>query len=246
MKVLVVGSGGREHAICWKLRQSPQLEELYCAPGNPGIGEIAQLVPIADDEIQNLADFASEMKIDLTVVGPELPLTLGIVDEFRERDLPIFGPTQDAAELEGSKVFSKEFMRRHGIPTADFLVTHDLKETRKAIAEIGYPLVLKADGLAAGKGVLIVRDRAEAKAALGVFFEDRRFGRAGDRLVVEECLEGEEVSFIVLSDGKHMLSFASSKDYKRIGEDDTGPNTGGMGAHSAAVVLSKDDAAMVR
>lgn len=245
MKVLVVGSGGREHAICWKLRQSPHLSELYCAPGNPGIGEIADRVPIAVDEIQNLADFAAEMKVDLTVIGPELPLTLGIVDQFQERGLAVFGPNRDAAILEGSKVFAKEFMRRHAIPTADFEVVQDLEEARDAINNIGLPLVMKADGLAAGKGVLIVRNDAEAQQALKVFFEDRQFGQAGDRVVVEECLQGEEVSFIVLSDGKRLLTFASSKDYKRIGEDDTGLNTGGMGAHSPSVVLSKEDAARV-
>jgi phosphoribosylamine--glycine ligase len=245
LKVLVVGSGGREHALCWKLRQSPLLEELYCAPGNPGIGEIADLVPIAVDEIQNLADFAVEMKIDLTIVGPELPLTLGIVDQFEELGLRIFGPSRQAAILEGSKVFAKEFMRRHGIPTADFEVVHDAEEAREAMRRLGLPLVMKADGLAAGKGVLIVRDDTDAEEALKVFFEDRQFGGAGDRVVVEECLDGEEVSFIVLSDGKHMLTFASSKDYKRIGEDDTGPNTGGMGAHSPSVVLSKEEGTQI-
>lgn len=242
MKVLVIGSGGREHALCWKLRQSEVLEELYCAPGNPGIGEIADLVPIAADEIQKLVDFATELKIDLTVVGPELPLTLGIADEFAERGLALFGPSAQAAELEGSKVFAKEFMHRRGIPTGDFQVTHDAGETRKAAARFGFPVVLKADGLAAGKGVLIAHDKKEAKEAIKTFFEDRRFGRAGDRVVVEEFLEGEELSFIALSDGERLLNFATSKDYKRIGENDTGLNTGGMGAHSPAGVLSKDEA----
>jgi phosphoribosylamine--glycine ligase len=245
MRVLVVGSGGREHALCWKLRQSPLLTELYCAPGNPGIAEVADLVPIAPDEIQKLADFAQEMTIDLTVVGPELPLTLGLADELDERGLAVFGPRQGAAELEGSKVFAKEFMARHGIPTAAFQVVHDVNEAREAIKEFGFPVVLKADGLAAGKGVLIVADRGEADAALKMLFEDRRFGRAADRVVVEECLEGEELSFIALSDGEHLLSFATSKDYKRIGEDDTGPNTGGMGAHSPSGVLSGESASSV-
>jgi phosphoribosylamine--glycine ligase len=245
MRVLVVGSGGREHALCWKLRQSPLLTELYCAPGNPGIAEVADLVPIAPDEIQKLADFAQEMTIDLTVVGPELPLTLGLADELDERGLAVFGPRQGAAELEGSKVFAKEFMARHGIPTAAFQVVHDVNEAREALKEFGFPVVLKADGLAAGKGVLIVADRGEADAALKMLFEDRRFGRAADRVVVEECLEGEELSFIALSDGEHLLSFATSKDYKRIGEDDTGPNTGGMGAHSPSGVLSGESASSV-
>jgi len=245
MKVLVVGSGGREHAICWKLKESPLLEELYCAPGNPGIGSIADLVPIEADEIQNLRDFALEMKIDLTVVGPELPLALGIVDEFEEKDLTIFGPSRQAALLESSKVFAKEFMRRHGIPTADFEIVHDGEEARDAVERIGLPLVMKADGLAAGKGVLIVRSDEDLETALQIFFTDRKFGSAGDRVVIEECLEGEEVSVIVLSDGRHILPLASSKDYKRIGEGDTGLNTGGMGAHSPSVVLSKEEGSQV-
>ena len=245
MRVLVVGSGGREHSLCWKLRQSPLLTELYCAPGNPGIAEEADLVPIAVDEIQKLADFAADMKIDLTVVGPELPLTLGLADEFAQRGLPVFGPSLRAAELEGSKVFAKEFMRRNGIPTAAFEVVHDAQEAREALSRFGFPVVLKADGLAAGKGVLIVSDQAEAEEAIKVLFKERRFGSAADRVIVEECLEGEELSFIALSDGEHMLTFASSKDYKRIGEDDTGPNTGGMGAHSPAGVLSSEQGAAV-
>jgi len=245
MRVLVVGSGGREHALCWKLRQSPLLEELYCAPGNPGIAEVADLVPIAPDEIQNLTDFAQEMNIDLTVVGPELPLTLGLADALDERGLAVFGPRQRAAELEGSKVFAKEFMARHAIPTAAFQVVHDANEARKAMASFGMPVVLKADGLAAGKGVLIVGDQEEADAALKMLFEDRRFGRAADRVVVEECLEGEELSFIALSDGERLLNFATSKDYKRIGENDTGPNTGGMGAHSPSGVVSAENASSV-
>ena len=245
MRVLVIGSGGREHALCWKLRQSPEVEELYCAPGNPGIAEIADLVPIAVDEIQKLVDFAADMKIDLTVVGPELPLTLGIVDEFAERGLAVFGPTRQAAELEGSKVFAKEFMRRHGIPTAAFEVVHDAQEAREAVSRFGYPVVFKADGLAAGKGVLIVNDEPEAEEAIQILFQERRFGSASDLVVVEECLEGEELSFIALSDGKRALTFASSKDYKRIGEDDTGPNTGGMGAHSPAGVLTPELGAQI-
>ncbi len=245
MRVLVVGSGGREHALCWKLRQSPLLSELYCAPGNPGIAEEADLVSVAPDEIQNLADFAADLKIDLTVVGPEMPLTLGLADEFAQRGLPVFGPSLRAAELEGSKVFAKEFMRRHGIPTAAFEVVHDAQEAREAVFRFGFPVVLKADGLAAGKGVLIVSDQQEADEAMEQLFQERRFGSASDRVVVEECLEGEEVSFIALSDGEHLLTFASSKDYKRIGEDDTGPNTGGMGAHSPAGVLSGEQGAAV-
>jgi len=245
MRVLVVGSGGREHALCWKLRQSPMLDELYCAPGNPGIAEEADLVSIAVDEIQKLADFAVDLKIDLTIVGPELPLTLGLVDEFEQRGLAVFGPSRMAAELEGSKVFAKEFMRRHGIPTGAFEVVHDAQEAREALSRFGFPVVLKADGLAAGKGVLIVSDQQQAEEAIQILFQERRFGSAADRVIIEECLEGEELSFIALSDGERLLTFASSKDYKRIGEDDTGPNTGGMGAHSPASVLTSEQGAMM-
>ncbi len=242
MKVLVVGGGGREHAICWKIAQSPQLEELYCAPGNPGINSLAIPVPVAPDEIVRLAEFALEKGIDLTVVGPEVPLWLGIVDEFNSRGLRIFGPRRAAAELEASKVFAKEFMDRHGIPTAPFRIAHSAEEAREAAKELGLPVVLKADGLAAGKGVFIVRSRGELQEALSVFFDERRFGAGADRVVVESCLEGEEVSFMVLCDGRHLLPLASAKDYKRIGEGDQGPNTGGMGSHTPSIVLSADEA----
>jgi len=238
MKVLLVGSGGREHALAWKLRQSPRITDLFCAPGNPGIAPLADLVPIGVDEIQNLADFASELRVDLTVVGPELPLTLGIVDEFAQRGLPIFGPNRRAAELEGSKVFAKEFMKRHSIPTGGFTVVHGAEEARAAARRFGFPVVLKADGLAAGKGVLIPKTKEELDEALAVFFEERRFGTAGERVVVEEHLEGEEVSFMALSDGERVLPLATSKDYKRFQDFDEGPNTGGMGAHSPSGVLS--------
>lgn len=237
MRVLVIGSGGREHALCWKLRQSPLLEELYCARGNPGIAQVADPVPIPEDEIHQLADFAADLKIDLTVVGPELPLTLGIVDEFTSRGLPIFGPRRQAAELEGSKVFAKEFMKRHGIPTADFEIAHSAEDARRAAKRFGFPVVLKSDGLAAGKGVLIPSGREELDAALSIFFEERRFGTAAERIVVEECVAGEEISFISLCDGEHVLPVATTKDYKRLEDDDQGPNTGGMGAHSPAGVL---------
>ena len=245
MKVLVVGSGGREHALCWKLRQSPELSELFCAPGNPGIAELADLVPLSADEVHRLADFAQELGVDLTVVGPELPLTLGIADEFRQRGLPVFGPSREAAELEGSKVFAKRFMKRHGIPTAEFEVAHSRSEAETAAKSIGFPLVLKADGLAAGKGVVVCRDRGELVEALDVFFQERRFGTAGERVLVERCLEGEEVSFIVLVDGSRVLPLVTSKDYKQLGEGDTGPNTGGMGAHSPSLLVDKKDAAEI-
>lgn len=243
MKVLVIGSGGREHAICWKLSKSPLLDELYCAPGNPGTSRLADSVPIAADEVQELADFAGTLKIDLTVVGPELPLTLGIVDEFRLRGLNIFGPRQQAAEIEGSKVFAKQFMERHGIPTAEFEIAHDAGEARRAAERFEGQYVLKADGLAAGKGVIIPGDEDELEQALAMFFEERRFGSSARRVVVERRLEGEEISLISLSDGRRLLPLATSKDYKRIGDGDRGPNTGGMGAHSPSVVISEAEAA---
>ena len=245
MRVLVVGAGGREHALCWKLRQSPLLRELYCAPGNPGIASVADRLPLAAEEVQRLADFAGEMKIDLTVVGPELPLTLGIADEFANRGLAIFGPTQRAAEIEGSKVFAKQFMERQGIPTAPFAVVGDAAAARAEAARFGYPVVLKADGLAAGKGVLIVADEAELEEAVRVLFEERRFGTSAERVVVESFLTGDEVSFMALCDGERVLPLATARDYKRIGDGDTGPNTGGMGAHSPSGGLSAEAAAEV-
>ncbi len=245
MKVLVIGGGAREHALCWKLRESPLLRDLYCAPGNPGIGEIADLVPLAADEVHRLADFASEMRIDLTVIGPELPLTLGLADELAARGLAVFGPTQRAAEIEGSKVFAKQFMERHGIPTAPFVVVHGAEEASAARGRFGWPAVLKADGLAAGKGVVIAQDAAEFDAAVQAVFEERRFGTSGERLIIEEFLEGEEVSFMALCDGTRVLPLPLAKDYKRIGNGDTGPNTGGMGSHSPAGVLPAETAAAI-
>jgi phosphoribosylamine---glycine ligase len=245
MKVLVIGGGGREHALCWRLRKGSPGVELYCAPGSAGIAQVADVVPIATDEVHELADFARDLEIDLTVVGPELPLALGVVDEFQNRGLPIFGPRQSAAQLESSKVFAKEFMRRHDIPTGDFEVVHDAEQAREAAIRFGLPVVLKADGLAAGKGVLLVHDEDELDEGIAAFFEQRRFGASGDRVVVEEYLEGEEVSFIGLSDGKRLLPLATSKDYKRIGEGDVGPNTGGMGAHSPSGVADAETSALV-
>jgi phosphoribosylamine--glycine ligase len=245
MKVLVIGAGGREHALCWKLRQSPLLTELYCAPGNPGIAGVADLVPIAAEEIQKLADFATDLRIDLTVVGPELPLTLGLVDEFKARGLAVFGPTRLAAELEASKVFAKQFMERHGIPTARFTIAHDAAEARRAARELGFPVVLKADGLAAGKGVILPQDEGELEEALRLFFDERRFGASAERVVVEEFLAGDEVSFMALSDGERLLPLATARDYKRVGDDDSGPNTGGMGAHSPSFGLGAGTAGEV-
>jgi phosphoribosylamine---glycine ligase len=230
VRVLVVGGGAREHAIAWKLARSGEIEELYAAPGNPGIAGVAHCVPIAADSTVELAEFAASLRVDLTVVGPELPLVLGVADEFERRGLSIAGPSRSAAELEGSKVFTKAFCDRHGIPTGRARVVHDRHEAAVALKEIGVPAVLKADGLAAGKGVLVCRSRGEIDAALVRFFEDRAFGAAGDRVLVEEFLAGEEVSFMALTDGNTVLPLAAARDYKRLSDGDEGPNTGGMGA----------------
>jgi phosphoribosylamine--glycine ligase len=245
MRVLVVGGGGREHALCWKLKQSPELTELFCAPGNPGIAKIAACLPKGADEIHALADFAQEARIDLTIVGPELPLTLGIADEFASRGLALFGPTRAAAELEGSKAFTKRFLDRHAIPTAEFRLARDRPEAERAVQEFGIPVVLKADGLAAGKGVVVATERAEVDAALSAFFDSRRFGAAGDVVVVERFLVGEEVSLLALADGERLLPLATARDYKRLLDGDRGPNTGGMGAHSPSGVLDGRNAAEV-
>jgi phosphoribosylamine---glycine ligase len=245
MRVLVVGQGAREHALCWKLKQSPLVRELYAAPGNAGISAVADCVQIGVADIIELADFAEQLKMDLTIVGPELPLTLGIVDEFQKRGLPIFGPTLLAAELEGSKVFSKEFMRKYAIPTARATACSSVDEAKAALKEMGFPAVLKIDGLAAGKGVVIVNSKAEADDYLRTVFEEKKFGNAATRILVEEFLTGEEVSFMVITDGKKSLPLAPAKDYKKAFDGDEGPNTGGMGAHSPAVVLSGETAAEI-
>ena len=232
MRVLVVGQGGREHALCWKLKQSPLVKEIYAAPGNAGIAQVADCVPIGVADIIELADFADKLKIDLTVVGPELPLTLGIVDEFQKRGLPIFGPTRLAAELEGSKVFSKEFMRKYAIPTAEAAACSSVDEAKAALKTFKFPAVIKVDGLASGKGVVIVNSQAEADDYLRLVFEEKRFGNAATRILIEEFLTGEEVSFMVISDGKKSVPLAPAKDYKKAFDGETGPNTGGMGAYS--------------
>jgi len=242
MRVLVVGQGAREHAICWKLRQSPRVKEIYAAPGNAGIAQVADCVGIGVADIIELADFAEKLKMDLTVVGPELPLTLGIVDEFQKRGLPIFGPSRLAAELEGSKVFSKEFMHKYEIPTAEAVVCSSTDEAKAALKKTKYPAVIKVEGLAAGKGVVIVQSLKEAAEYFHLVFEVKKFGNAANRILVEEYLEGEEVSFMVITDGKKFVPLAPAKDYKKANDGDTGPNTGGMGAHSPAVVLNGDTA----
>lgn len=245
MRVLVVGQGAREHAIAWKLRQSPLVREVYAAPGNAGIADSADCVNIGVADIIELADFAEKLKMDLTIVGPELPLTLGIVDEFQKRGLAIFGPTSLAAELEGSKAFSKEFMRKYGIPTGDARICSSTDEAKAALKDFGYPSVIKVDGLASGKGVVIVNSKAEAEEYLRLVFEEKKFGNAANRILVEEFLTGEEISFMALTDGKKFVSLAPAKDYKKAFDGETGPNTGGMGAHSPAVVLSGETAAEI-
>ncbi len=236
MKVLVVGSGAREHAIVHALRRSPSVAEVFAAPGNPGIAAAADVLPIAADEIASLAEAAEDLHIDLTVVGPELPLAMGIGDEFAKRGLRLFGPNRAAAEIEASKVFAKEFCLRHGIPTAASRVVETEDEARKAVSNMGLPIVLKADGLAAGKGVIIVTTNDELDEAMHVYFSEKRFGSAGRRVLVEELLTGEELSYMVVSDGTRFVPLATSHDYKRAHDGNRGPNTGGMGSHSPAVL----------
>jgi len=237
MRVFVLGSGAREHALVHALRRSQGVSEVFAAPGNPGIAQAADLLPVAADDLPSVAEAAADLRIDLTIVGPELPLAMGIGDEFDRRGLRLFGPHRAAAELEASKVFAKEFCQRHGIPTAKAEVVRSRDEAVVAARGFGLPVVFKADGLAAGKGVLIVRTEDDLEQALDTFYEQRRFGDAADRVLVEECLEGEEVSYMVISDGTRVVPIATSHDYKRAGEGNTGPNTGGMGAHSPALVI---------
>ncbi|MEP0827062.1 MAG: phosphoribosylamine--glycine ligase [bacterium] len=231
MKILVVGGGGREHAIIWKLKQSSLVSKIFAAPGNAGISLIAESVDIKADNINGLADFARKNSIDLTVVGPELPLTLGIVDEFNRRDLRIFGPTQLAAEIEGSKAFAKEFMRKYHIPTASYKIFSDLTEATKFVKSAAFPVVIKASGLAAGKGVVIAHNQEEAVQAVERMMVQKVFGEAGASIVVENFLEGQEVSVMAFTDGKTVKMMLPSQDHKRVGDGDTGPNTGGMGAY---------------
>ncbi len=238
MKVLVIGGGGREHALCWGLSQSNRVENIYCAPGNAGISDIAECIDIKAEDIDSLIDFARYEWIDLTVVGPEAPLSLGIADAFEREGLKIFGPSKAAAQIEGSKVFSKNFMRRYGIPTAEYKTFTSYLHAEEYIRLKGAPIVIKADGLAAGKGVIVAKRVEEALDALRLIMKDRIFGNAGDRVVVEQCLEGEEASFMAMTDGKTVLPLATSQDHKRVFDGDEGPNTGGMGAYSPAPVIT--------
>lgn len=240
MKILVIGSGGREHALCWKISQSPLLTRLYCAPGNGGISPFAECVPIKADDIVALADFAHQENIDLTIVGPEMPLVAGIVDLFEEEGLKIFGPSKAAARLEGSKVFAKNFMKRWEIPTARYATFMDVKAALAYVAVQTYPLVVKASGLAAGKGVIVCQNKAEAEDAIKKIMTDKIFQSAGSHVVIEEFLEGEEASILAVCDGKDFLLLDSAQDHKHIFDNDQGPNTGGMGAYSPAPVITPE------
>ena len=239
MKVLVVGGGGREHALVWKIAQSPLVSKIYCAPGNPGIGAIAENVALAVDDLDGLLAFALRAKIDLTVVGPELPLSLGIVDRFEAAGLKAFGPYQNAAIIEASKAFSKDLMANYGIPTAAYEVFTEIEPALAFVRQHGTPIVIKADGLAAGKGVIIAQDFAEAEATVREMLGGNAFGAAGSRVVIEEFLRGEEASFLALTDGKKIVPLASAQDHKAIFDGDLGPNTGGMGAYSPAPVVTE-------
>lgn len=240
MKILVVGGGGREHAICWKLSQEKQVEKIYCAPGNAGIESVAECVDIKDTEIEKLADFAYEHNIDLTVVGPEVPLVMGISDEFSKRGLRVFGPDKSCSRLEGSKLFSKEFMVRHGIPTAKYKEYTDIDKAIEEIDSFGYPVVIKADGLAAGKGVVIPTSREDAIDTLNMIMRDKKFGDSGNLVVIEEYLTGIETSILAFVDKNTIVPMESAKDHKKVFEKETGPNTGGMGTFSPSTIYSRE------
>ncbi len=239
MKVLVIGSGGREHALVWKLRQSPRVSQIYCAPGNAGIAADATCLPGDIKSVVSLLELATTIRPDLTIVGPELPLQLGVVDEFTRRGWRIFGPTRAAAQLESSKSFAKEFMQRHHIPTAHYAICNSPDEVRDALPHFHMPVVVKADGLAAGKGVVICKSKEEASTVAAEMLSGKMLGEAGARVVIEECLQGEELSFLVLSDGERVAPLAAAQDHKRVGDGDTGANTGGMGAYSTASMLDE-------
>jgi len=241
MKILIVGSGGREHALAWKMSQSPHCEKLYAAPGIGGLAQIAELVPIEDSHISELADWAKDNKIDLTVVGPEIPLAMGIVDEFEDRGLKIYGPNKKAAEIEKSKIFAKEFMSRHRIPTGSFKIADTPEQAMKILnsGEFGFPVVIKADGLAAGKGVSICANIKRAEDTINEMMVKKKFGPAGERVIIEEHLKGRELSFIVLPDGVRVQPLVTTMDHKAAYDGDKGPNTGGMGAISPSPYVSE-------
>ena len=237
MKVLVVGSGGREHCLAWKLSLSSKVTKIYTAPGNGGTSILGENIDIKDSDIEALVKFALDKKIDLTVVGPEIPLSLGIVDRFEKEGLVIFGPSKDMALLESSKVYSKEKMKQFSIPTADFETFSDKDKALKYIETKASPLVIKADGLAAGKGVFVAKTKDEAKTAVKVIMEDKMFGVSGDKIIIEETLIGQEASILAFTDGKTIIPLVASQDHKRIFDNDQGPNTGGMGAYAPAPLI---------
>jgi len=239
MQILVIGSGGREHTLAWKIAQSPRVSKIWAAPGNAGISEVAECVNISASDIRLLADLAERKRIDLSVVGPEVPLTLGIVDEFERRGLRIFGPNKEAALIEGSKVFAKTLMKRYQIPTGFYQSFSRAEDAERYVHEIGAPVVVKADGLAAGKGAIVCVEVSEALDAVKKIMDERVFGDAGSKVVVEEFLEGEEASFLAFTDGETVVPMASSQDHKRVFDNDRGPNTGGMGAYSPAPVITE-------
>jgi len=237
MNILVIGSGGREHALVWKLRQSPRVTQVYCAPGNAGAAAQAECLPADVKDVQSLLALAARVKPDLTIVGPELPLQLGVVDEFTRHGYRIFGPTQAAARLESSKSFAKEFMQRYHIPTAPYAICDRMGDVGDALPHFHMPVVVKADGLAAGKGVVICKSKEEASATAAEMLSGKMLGDAGSRVVIEECLTGEELSFLAVSDGERVVALAAAQDHKRVGEGDTGANTGGMGAYSTEAMV---------
>ncbi len=239
MKILVIGSGGREHSLVWKLNQSLRVTKIFCAPGNAGISKLAECVDISAEDVKGLLNFAKREKIDLTLVGPESSLTLGVVDAFEKQGLRIFGPTQKAAILEGSKVFTKKFMQKYDIPSAGFSVFRKRERAIEYVERVGAPIVIKADGLAAGKGVIVAQTLQEAQKAINLIMKDRAFGDAGNKVVIEDCMVGEEASFLAFTDGKTVLPLPTSQDHKPIFDDDKGPNTGGMGAYSPAPVVTR-------
>ena len=237
MKILVLGTGGREHALVWKLRQSARVSKVYCAPGNGGIADEVECLAVDLKNLEAMVALGQQLRPDLTVVGPELPLTLGVVDEFTRRGWPVFGPTKAAAQLEASKSFAKEFLQRYHIPTAAYAICDSVEEVRDALTHFHAPVVVKADGLAAGKGVVIAANKEEAADAAAEMLSGKMVGEAGARVVLEECLVGEELSFLVLSDGERVAPLVAAQDHKRVGDGDTGANTGGMGAYSTADIV---------
>src|SRR5437660_10017526 len=237
MKVLILGGGGREHALVWKLKQSPCVSQLYCAPGNGGVVDEAECLPADLKSLESITALASRLQPDLTVVGAELPLTMGAVDEFTRRGWRVFGPTQAAARLESSKSFAKEFLQRHHIPTAPFAICDSIEQVKSALGHFHTPVVVKADGLAAGKGVVIAKSKEEASSVAAEMLSGKLLGDAGSRVVLEECLKGDELSFLVFSDGERVAPLVGAQDHKRVGDGDTGPNTGGMGAYSTADIV---------